>query len=35
MQLHPDMRGHTGSGSKTGVAAALLIRKGIYVEEVG
>jgi len=34
-QLHPDIRSHTGSGSKTGVAAALLIRNGIYVEEAG
>jgi len=34
-QLHPNIRSHAGSGSKTGVAAALLIRNGIYIEEVG
>jgi len=35
MQLPPDICSHTGSRSKIGVAAALLIRKGIYIEEAG
>jgi len=35
MQLPSDICSHTGSGSKIGVTAALLIRKGIYIEEAG